>query len=79
MFSKCDGIGRTNPFSVNVITFSGHGIMFDGDAIAVIPEYEQTFKGNSKILRFINFSDWARRFAEINNTLSIFILSMCRI
>jgi hypothetical protein len=25
---------------VNVITYSGHGITFDGDAIAVIPEYE---------------------------------------
>jgi len=24
-------------------------------------------------------SDWARRFAEVKNTLSIFILSMCRI
>jgi hypothetical protein len=24
-------------------------------------------------------SDWSRRFAEIKNTLTIFILSMCRI
>jgi hypothetical protein len=32
-----------------------------------------------KVLRFINFSDWARAFAEIKNTISIFILSMCRI
>jgi hypothetical protein len=39
MVSKCDGIGK-NPFVVNVITYSGHGITFDGDAIAVIPEYE---------------------------------------
>jgi hypothetical protein len=26
---------------VNVITYSGHGITFDGDAIAVIPEFEE--------------------------------------
>jgi hypothetical protein len=25
---------------VNVISFSGHGITFDGDAIGVIPQYE---------------------------------------
>jgi hypothetical protein len=39
LVSKCDGIGK-NPFTVNVITYSGHGFTFDGDAIAVIPEYE---------------------------------------
>jgi hypothetical protein len=38
MLDKCDGIGE-NPFVVNFITFSGHGITFDGDAIGVIPEY----------------------------------------
>lgn len=37
--SKCDGIGK-NPFVVNIVTYSGHGITFDGDAIAVIPEYQ---------------------------------------
>jgi hypothetical protein len=37
MLKSCSGIGE-NPYSVNVITFSGHGITFDGDAIAVIPE-----------------------------------------
>ncbi len=26
-----------NPYKVNVITFSGHGIAVNGDAIAVIP------------------------------------------
>ncbi len=40
MYKKCDGKGQ-NPFVVNVITFSGHGITFDGDAIAVIPEYPE--------------------------------------
>jgi hypothetical protein len=38
LVSKCDGVGK-NPFTVNVITYSGHGITFDGDAIAVIPEF----------------------------------------
>ena len=80
MVSKCDGIGK-NPFVVNVITFSGHGITFDGDAIAVIPQYDEEQKSDDKpkVVRFINMSDWARRFAEIKNTLTIFILSMCRI
>ncbi len=39
IFDGCDGLGN-NPYTVNVITFSGHGITFRGDAIAVIPEYE---------------------------------------
>jgi hypothetical protein len=81
MHSKCDGDGF-NPFTVNVVTFSGHGITFDGDAIAAIPEYleeQKTDVNQEKVLRFINFSDWARRFAQIKNTLTIFILSMCRI
>ncbi len=38
MHSKCDGKG-INPFTVNFITFSGHGITFDGEALACIPEY----------------------------------------
>ena len=78
MVSKCDGKGR-NPFVVNVITYSGHGITFDGDAIAVIPEFTDHSEKDQKDIRFINLSDWARRFAEIKNMLSIFILSMCRI
>jgi hypothetical protein len=45
MVSSCDGIGN-NPFTVNVITYSGHGITFDGDAIAVIPEYEDSSKSD---------------------------------
>ena len=78
MLYRCDGVGE-NPYVVNFITFSGHGITFDGDAIAVIPEYEDSKNKDLKVLRFINFSDWARGFAEIKNTLSFFILSMCRI
>ena len=38
MLSKCDGKGN-NPYIVNVITFSGHGVTFENDEIAVIPQY----------------------------------------
>jgi hypothetical protein len=64
MLSRCDGIGE-NLFVVNFITFFGHGITFDGDAIAVIPEYENEMKSEDqpKVARFVKFSDWARRFA----------------
>ena len=80
MFTISDGWGR-NPYTVNVITFSGHGITFDGDAIAVIPEYKvkPAIEGEKKVLRFINLTEWARKFSEKRNTLTIFILSMCRI
>jgi hypothetical protein len=37
LLARCSGFGA-NPYSVNVITYSGHGITFDGDAIAVLPE-----------------------------------------
>jgi hypothetical protein len=39
MISLCGGIGD-NPYIVNVVTYSGHGITFKGDAIAAIPEYK---------------------------------------
>jgi hypothetical protein len=58
-----------------VITFSGHGFDYDGDAIAVIPEKSK--EGNIEA-RFINMSGLARKFAGSNNTLNIFIMSMCR-
>ncbi len=45
---------------MNVISFSGHGFTFDGDAIGVIPQIEE----NGEITtRFINFSGIARKFA----------------
>jgi hypothetical protein len=35
-------LGRgANPYTVNVITFSGHGFEYGGDAIAIIPTDEQ--------------------------------------
>jgi hypothetical protein len=57
---------KENPIKVNVISFSGHGITFDGDAIGVIPQYEVKGKyGLNDIIapRFINFSGYARKFA----------------
>ena len=38
MASRCDENGKSL-FTVNVITYSGHGFTFNGDAIAAIPEY----------------------------------------
>ena len=47
MYSRCrsDDFGE-NPFVVNVVTYSGHGITFDGDAIAAIPEYLEEKKSD---------------------------------
>ncbi len=64
-----------NPYKVNVITFSGHGIAVDRDAIAVIPQKV----GDKKEARFINMSGLARRFAEKEFTINFFLMSMCRI
>jgi hypothetical protein len=47
MVIKCDGKGK-NPFVVNIVTFSGHGLTFEGDAIGVIPEYEDEMKSEMK-------------------------------
>ncbi len=76
LFAKCSGFG-TNPYSVNVITYSGHGITFDGDAIAVIPEIQP--EALNLVPRFINMSGLARKFASVENTINIFLLSMCRV
>lgn len=43
MLDKCDGKGN-NPFVVNVITYSGHGITYEGDELGIIPEYENDAK-----------------------------------
>ncbi len=62
-----------------MVTFSGHGFTFDGDAIAVIPEYPSNpADAEYKHLRYINMSGLARKFAAVDHTLNIFILSMCR-
>ena len=75
LLARCSGLGN-NPYSVNVITYSGHGITFDGDAIAVVPEIQP--EAENKVPRFINMSGLARKFASIENTINIFLLSMCR-
>jgi hypothetical protein len=74
MLGRCIGEGK-NPYTVNVITFSGHGLTVDGDAIAVIPTAEK----DELEARFINMSGIARKFAEKKCTLNIFICSMCRV
>jgi hypothetical protein len=48
---------KNSPIKVNVISFSGHGFTYDGDAIAVIPQKEKKEDNNEIITtRFINFS-----------------------
>lgn len=69
MLARCIGEGK-NPYTVNVITFSGHGITVNGDAVAVIPD--------SNSARFINMSGIARKFAAKKCTFNLFICSMCR-
>ena len=73
MLSRCTATGD-NPYVVNVISFSGHGMTFDGDAIAVIPELSE----DPHPPRFINISALARKFAGKNRTINIFLMSMCR-
>jgi hypothetical protein len=73
------GFGK-NPYTVNVISYSGQGFSYHGDEIAVIPEYidpNNIHKGT--YARFINFSGLARKFAEKKNSINIFILSKCRV
>jgi hypothetical protein len=74
MINRCIGDGQ-NPYTVNVISFSGHGIHIEGDAIAVIPQGD----GDVGEPRFINLSAYGRKFAEKKNTLTVFICSMCRL
>jgi hypothetical protein len=59
-----------------VIYFHGHGFKFKGDPIAVI--YEVTQDGKYEA-RFINMGGVARKFAALDNTINIFLMSKCRI
>jgi hypothetical protein len=59
-----------------VISFSGHGFVFEGETIFVIP---QPIGDGEYELRFINISAYARKFAAKKCTLAIFLCSMCRI
>ena len=51
------GIGA-NPFTVNVISYSGHGFTCEGQTIAVIPQINKESKKHE--LRFLNLSGIAR-------------------
>ena len=53
--------GVNQPITLNVVTFSGHGITYDGDSIAVIPEMAMERSGPHA--RFINMSAKARDLA----------------
>ncbi len=77
MKKESTGLGN-NPYHVNVITFSGYGFNFNGDTIAVVPEYISE-KTEKKFARFINFSAIARSLASLRNTLNIFIMSTNRV
>lgn len=70
------GIEAIHPYAVNFITFSGHGMQFNGDDIGIIPVFNS--QTNEFVGKFINFSKYARYLAHKKNTLNIFILSMCR-
>ena len=76
LYKTSVGIGK-NPYTVNIISFSGQGFYCNGEEIAVIPEFSK--EDNSFKIRFINFSALARKFAERKNSINIFILSKCRI
>jgi hypothetical protein len=67
----------TNPFTVNVISYSGHGFTCDGQTIAVIPQINNESK--QKELRFLNLSGIARKFSETAYTITFIIASMCRL
>jgi hypothetical protein len=62
MFKSSNGIGD-NPFTLNLISFTGHGLTFDGDAIGVIPQLEKIEEEIKATTRFINFSGYGRRLA----------------
>ncbi len=58
-WSSAPGFNHSNQYKVNVITFSGHGIAVEGDAIAVIPQNVKNVE-DKKEARFINMSGLAR-------------------
>ena len=79
--SKTASLGRISPWSVNVVTYSGHGITYEGDAVAIIPQ--KTLNPETKTFfykpRFINMSGFARKLASNDFSVNIFLMSMCRL
>lgn len=62
-----------NPYTVNLIQFSGHGyINSKNEAICIVPEK------HSKSIRIINFDKLAETFASKEYSINIFLFSACR-
>ena len=51
MYSNCPGVGL-NPYSVNVITYSGLGFNLDGEEIAIIHSLD--IIGDSHVFQFLS-------------------------
>ena len=60
-----------NPYVVNVITFTGYGFTLGGDYIFIVPETSE----KDRLVRFINVSGLARKFASRKFALNLFILN----
>ncbi len=63
-----------NPYVVNVITFTGYGFTLGGDYIFIVPETSEKDR-LVKLVRFINVSGLARKFASRKFALNLFILN----
>ena len=67
MMNDANGKGR-NPYVVNFISFCGHGVEINGDAIGLIPMEKATPtaenpKLKTSYLYCLNISMWARKFS----------------
>ena len=82
MMNDANGKG-INPYVVNFVSFSGHGVEINGDAIALIPmqkvsstaewPYEKT-----SYISCLNISMWARKFSQKNGSVNIFLFNASR-
>ena len=67
MINDANGRGL-NPHVVNFISFSGHGVEINGDAIGLIPMQKDTPTAEFPLLKTsymycLNISMWARKFS----------------
>lgn len=67
MMNDANGKGL-NPYVVNFISFSGHGVEINGDAIGLIPMQKATPTAENPLLKTsyiycLNISMWARKFS----------------
>lgn len=54
----------------------------NGDPVFLIPEHplkSEKEKGVEYYIGMVNIGEWARKFANQNNTVTIFLFSACRI